>query len=69
MLARLQTAATARGVSVETYLNELAIADIEKQSIATRMAAANSIRKLAAEINCKISVEELIEMKHAGHKY
>ena len=78
-LARLQAAAAARHVSVETYLNAVAAADaaddrasfsnapvqFRKRGITERTMAVNSIRKLATEIKGKSSIEELIADKHA----
>ena len=82
-LARLGAAAAARHVSVEAYLDEMAVIDADekrasssdasvqfrKSSVAERTAAADSIRKLATEVKGKGTIEELIADKHAGHKY
>lgn len=81
-LARLQAAAAARRVSLEKYLDQLAGtgADVTAVSyalssglmhttVAERTAAAEAIRRLAAEIKDKATIEELIVDKHAGHKY
>ena len=82
-LARLRAAAAARHVSVEAYLDEMTAIDADekhasssadsgqfrKSSVAERTAAADSIRKLAAEVKGKATMEELIADKHAGHKY
>ena len=69
IMARLQAAAAARHVSVETYLDEVSRADIADKSIAERTAAADSIRRLAGQIKNKTTIEELIAQKHQGHKY
>jgi replicative DNA helicase len=82
-LARLRTAAAARNVSVEAYLDEMAAKDAHKKresssaasgqfhknTIAKRTAAADSIRKLARRVKGKVTIDELIADKHAGHKY
>ena len=78
-LAKLQAAAAARHVSLETYLNELAAngsngkgaspAEFGKSTPAERAAAADSIRKLATQVKGKSSIKELIAAKHTGHKY
>lgn len=82
-LARLRAAAAARHVSVEAYLDEMAAIDADekrasssgtsvqfrKSSVAERLAAADSIQKLATEVKSKATIEELIADKHAGHKY
>jgi plasmid stability protein len=82
-LTRLRAAAAARHVSVEAYLDEMAALDtaekhasssaasgqFRKNSVAERIAAADSIRKLATEVKDKATIEELIADKHAGHRY
>jgi hypothetical protein len=75
-LARLQAAAAARRVSLETYLAEVAAAEsgptifVSSSGQPTqRAAAADSIRQLAAEITHKATIDELIVDKHSGHKY
>jgi hypothetical protein len=68
-LARLQAAAAARHISVERFLDELVVNDPPEQSLAARITAANGIRALAKEITEKVSIDELISQKHAGHKY
>jgi hypothetical protein len=69
IFARLQAAAAARHVSIETYLDELSSASIEGNSVAKRTAAADSIRRLAAQIKNKATIDELAGHKHQGHKY
>ena len=79
--ARLVSAAAARHLSVEAYLDDMAAVDADdkrawspaaglflKSSLAERIAAEVSIRKLAAGVTCKATIEELIADKHAGHK-
>jgi hypothetical protein len=79
-LTRLRAAAAAKHVSVEAYLDEMAAVDADsallrtkvqfnQSSFAERIAAADSIRRLAGEINGKVTIEELIADKQAGHKY
>jgi plasmid stability protein len=83
-LARLRTAAAARHVSVEAYLDEMAAAErcensssypsaalayVNTSNIADRTAAAYSIRKMASKIGVKSTVEELIADRHVGHGY
>jgi plasmid stability protein len=82
-LARLRAAAAARHVSVEAYLAQLSATDanetheqspktlggFRKSSPSERAIAADAIRKLAASVKDKASIEELIADKHAGHKY
>ena len=40
-----------------------------KSTLAQSTAAVQSIRRLAAKIKNKTTIEELIAEKHAGHKY
>jgi hypothetical protein len=78
-LARLQSAAAARHVSLEAYLDEVAatdangnrvsVAQFHKSTSAERAAAADSIRKLATQVKGKGTIKELIDDKHARHKY
>jgi hypothetical protein len=78
-LAKLQAAAAARHISVEEYLIEIAAtgagtiptssAGISEAKPDERAAAAQSIRKLSAEIKGKATIAELIADKRAGHKY
>jgi hypothetical protein len=78
-LARLQAAAAARHVSLEEYLAEMAATDangkhaslarFHKSTPAERAAAADSIRKLAAQVKGSATIKELIADRHAGHKY
>jgi len=69
IIARLQAAAAARQVSIETYLDELSSAGTEGNSIAKRTAAADSIRRLAGQIKNKATIDELAGHKHQGHKF
>jgi hypothetical protein len=78
-LARLQAAAAAQHVSLETYLDELAagagngkpiaLAHFQKSTPAERAVAAESIQRLASQVKGKATIKELIADKHAGHKY
>lgn len=78
-LAKLQAAAAARHVSLEAYLDEIAAAEgngkgasfsqFNKSTPAERAAAADSIRKLASQVNGKTTIKDLIADEHAGHKY
>jgi hypothetical protein len=78
-LARLQAAAAARHISLEAYLAQVAASDgngksaspaqFHKSTPAQRVAAADSIWKLASQLKGKATLKELIADKHAGHKY